>query len=322
MIDTVCLNFPVRLAKDDLSSWGMTRKRCRTGFIVSHDFSVMLVNGAKISYLYFPYIENGLLKVEFSFPTVILGSNVHMIFNIEPAVAQANKMLPNVPGVPALDLWEGIIFRLDVYYDHQVDDLQSYYVKALQDLKYPYRKTLPYTNEGVQYKNGRATTKFYNKEQERNDIGDLVGASFAHGLLRQETTCRKIAVRKLTGNKKPTLRDITIDMLLDALENDLQKLNLLGCSIGTVDTTLVTLTQHCGEVEGIFLYGWLLAKMKHPSKEALEAASMAHPMTIQRRLMKIIEAGVPLTITSSEKPLPPLVIDREMVKSKVNQVHL
>ena len=34
----------------------------------------------------------------------------------------------------------------------------------------------------------------------------------------------------------------------------------------------------------------------------------------KRRLTRITQAGLPLTITTSEEPLPPLVIDRKTVK--------
>ena len=109
--------------------------------------------------------------------------------------------------------------------------------KVMQSLEYSRRRTLPYTSEGVMFKNGQKVTKFYNKEKERMYEKDFEGAQAAQGILRQETGVRKKAIKKLVGKNEPTLRDVNVNLLIDILENDLQELGLLGHSIGIVDTT-------------------------------------------------------------------------------------
>ena len=86
-----------------------------------------------------------------------------------------------VTGIPKVNLWFGILARLDVCYNHKVGELVPYYIDALQSLEYSRRKTGPWTTEGVQYKNKQMSTKFYDKEKES-------GNSEAYGILRQETT--------------------------------------------------------------------------------------------------------------------------------------
>ncbi len=85
---------------------------------------------------------------------------------------------------------------------------------------------------------------------------------------------------------------------MDILENDLQELGLLGHSIGTVDTTVEHLIERYGEIVGLFYYGWLMAKKRTPSEEVKKAATNAHPKTIERRLGKSVDAGLPLTLTT------------------------
>jgi chromatin remodeling complex protein RSC6 len=46
-----------------------------------------------------------------------------------------------------------------------------------------------------------------------------------------------------------------------------------------------------------------------------------HPRTLDRRLKKVMEANLAPTLTKADKPLPPLLIDREDVLNKVAESH-
>jgi hypothetical protein len=225
--------------------------------------------------------------------------------------------LPFVPGIPDLDLWEGVLYRLDVCYNFQVGDLVLWYIKALQYLEYDYRRTRPYNSQGVQFENSQGVLKIYDKERERRDKHDLIGALLAHGYLRLEYEMWRKTIQRLTGEKRPTLRNITVSLLLDVLENELRNLELLGRSIGTVNTTFKVLLEKYGKWEALALISLLTLKMEYPSLELLAGDAGLHPNSINRHIQKkFIENGLPPTLTEYSEPLPPLIIDREFVISQ------
>jgi hypothetical protein len=300
MMDTIGVEFAgIHIYLDILNSWNMFRTGKGNGFVVKYGLTVTISNGATFQFTYFPYVLNGLLKAEFSLPHIVFGNNIQMVFNIERAINLANQKLPSVPGLPSLDLWQGTLCRLDVCY--------------LQPLKFSRRQTRPYTNQGVQYGSGASTLKFYDKERERHDKGDEIGALLACGILRQEVVLRRKAIKKLTGKKQPTLYDITLEMLLDVLERELQQHGLLGHPIGTYDSTLKQLCETYGTDAGFCYFGALAANVEYPSRDTVISDSSMHPRTMDRRLNKVLSAGLTMTMTKAEKPLPALNIDRAWV---------
>lgn len=176
----------------------------------------------------------------------------------------------------------------------------------------------PYSNQGIQWGNKQASLKFYNKERWYAD-NKLPNNPDARGILRLEITLRKGAVKRLTGQKYPSLHDITIEMALDALERELGLLSLLNRSIGTYDSTLSTLCEIYGTDAGFCYFGALAAKVEYPDRNTVVAASGIHPRSLDRRFKKVLAAGLPLTMTKTEEPLPALSIDREMVMEMVKQ---
>ena len=97
----------------------------------------------------------------------------------------------------------------------------------------------------------------------------------------------------MTGKKSPTLRDITIDILLDECEQELAQLGLLNRSIGTYDTALKTLCDNFGTDAGFSYFGALCAKITYPSRETIVTASGIHPRTLDRRIKKVLSADLP-----------------------------
>lgn len=312
MIDTIGLDFNVAIDKSILQSWSKNEQRSRGHLTISHRLTKELSNGAPITYTFYPYVgAQGLLKVEFSLPHVVFGSNIYMIYDIEQAVNQANLLLPNIPGIADLNLWEGILYRLDVCYNHQVENLAECYLQALGKLSYPRRKTITYRLETVAYQNGQVCTKFYDKFKQSGDYR-------AEGILRQETTFRKDAVRRLLSIEKPILRDITIDILLLALENELKNLGLYGRYIAKRNVASETLCNVYGRKKGMYFYGLLCSFNEQPEKESICKTYDMPLQMLNRQLNKITDAGIPLTLSDSDEPLPPLYINRQLIQYEAN----
>jgi hypothetical protein len=312
MIDTLGIQYPFVMEKKDLEGWDYFSPGRNDGFIVWHRITVPTSRGAGVTYTYYPYLNIGsLLKIELSLPHLLFGNNISLVVDLKAGLDEANKLMPFVPGILAFDIWEGELYRIDFCYNHPVGELVSWYVHALQPLEISRRRTLPYTTEGVQYLNKQVSSKFYNKEKESEN-------PLAHGILRQETTLRKAAVKRLTGRKHPTLKDITIEMDLDALENEMRALGIENRRIGTYDTTLKLLCGKYGQYAGLYYFGVLVSKVEFPSVDVILSDSGIHPRSLNRTLKKILEAGSPLTLTRAVHPLPPLIIDRKMVMSQVS----
>ena len=212
-----------------------------------------------------------------------------------------NYLLKDIPHVPTLDLAEGILIRLDMCCNYQVGDLVDDYIKALGYLDYPHRRTKYHRQEGVEFKAKHKTLKFYNKERESR-------RQEAAGILRQEITLMNPKdIQKLVDTKTPRLTDITKEFVIEQLENDLAKLRLLGNSILTYEKARKELCHAHGELAGMYYYAFLISKMDNSKKE-IAADTKLHPRSIDRKLRKVVDVGIPLTLTEKDEPLPPLEI--------------
>jgi hypothetical protein len=154
----------------------------------------------------------------------------------------------------------------------------------------------------VEYRAKHKTTKFYNKQTE-------TGCMEAFGILRQETTLLSNKdIQKMLGKSKPTLLDITPDVIREYLKSDLEKLGLLNNSIGNTDTALERLIGLYGEKAGIYYLGVLNIRMGK-SKKLIQQETGMHPRSLDRQLEKIVDAGIAKTLTDRNEPLPPLRIE-------------
>ena len=256
-----------------------------------------------LKYTYYPlgYDTNPLLTLECSLPKLIYGNNYQMLLSIDRSIEAANKKLANVPHAPILDLAEGVLIRLDMCYNHQVGENVNDYLKPLSNLDYPHRRTKYHRGEGVEFKALHITTKFYNKQHETENAK-------AFGILRQETTLMNgKAIQSILGKKKPKLLDVSRDFVMNYLNNDLKKLTLFENYIGTRSTILKMLCDTYGSDAGFCYLGILVSKMDR-SRKQLALETKTHPRSLDRRLKKIIDARIPLTMTDREEPLPPLII--------------
>jgi len=303
MIDTIRVKFPINPTDEQLKKWTHRKTTAETGTREQYIYNTV-IDETLLRFTYFPFDFKGrpLLSLEMSLPKLIFDNNYQMIDSIDGAVKMANILLDGVPNVPKLDLAEGVLIRLDMCFNHQVGDAVEDYIKAMGNLDYPHRRTKHHRSEGVEYRAKHKTTKFYNKKRESGYIE-------AHGILRQEITLMSPKdIQKLTGKNYPTLLDVSKETIVQNLRDDLEKVGLLGNAILTRNTALKRLCEEHGDDAGIYYFGLLMAKMDKTRKE-IKRQTDTHPRSLDRKLRKIVQTGIPLTVTDREEPLPPLVID-------------
>lgn len=306
MIDTVRLKFPVSPSADQLRSWDRqvrTRATGQTNYRYTLNLKLTL-DAISIRCTHFPldYGGNPLTTIELSLPKVMHGNNFTMLESLDDAIERVNSLLADVEALPPLDISEGVLLRIDPCYNHQVGPLVPDYINAIGHLEYPRRRTKHHKDEGAEFRSKHTTTKFYDKMRECGDRN-------ASGILRQETSylsSKRIA--KLIGKRKPTLSDITPDLVVELLRADLASLKLDGTIIADRDTALERLCAEYGPRAGVYYWGLLKAK-NDSSRRQLRTKTNLHPRTLDRTLKRITEAGIALSFTDSSEPLPPLEIN-------------
>jgi hypothetical protein len=303
MLDTIRVKFPIAPTDEQLKSWTQRITTTPTGTKTVYVYNPV-VDETTLRFTYYPadYSGHPMLTLEFSLPKLIFDNNYQMLGSVDGAVKIANLRLAELPHVPHLDIGEGQLIRLDMCYNHQVGEMVDEYIRALGHLEYPHRRTKYHLGEGTEFRAKHKTTKFYNKEHES-------GYLEAHGILRQEITLIKGKdIQKLLKKSKPTLLDVSYQTVAEELRNDLAKLGLLNHSIANHDTAFDILCDAHGEYAGF--YYWALLKNKTiKSRKRIAKESKMHPRSVDRKLRKIVDAGIPLTLTSQEEPLPPLSIE-------------
>jgi hypothetical protein len=302
MLDTIRVKYPIWPTPEQLQGWTHRVTTTPTGTRETYILNPT-VDQTVLRFTYFPIAYDGkpMMTLELSLPKLILDNNYQMLGSIDGTIKIGNLMLDNIPYVPKLDLAEGILIRLDMCYNHQVGEAVEDYIKAIGNLDYPHRRTKHHRYEGVEFRAKHATTKFYNKERES-------GFAEAHGILRQEITLIDPKdIQKIFG-KRPTLLAVSKEKVIEALQDDLAKVGLLGNSITTRSTALQTLCNTYGQEAGIYYFGLMTSKMDKSKRQLVNETDL-HPRSLDRKLKKIREAGIPLTLTDREEPLPALTID-------------
>jgi len=303
MLDTIRVKFPIYPTDEQLKGWTTRITRTETGERKVYIYNPVL-DETTLRFTYYPtdYSGKPMLTLELSLPKLIFDNNYQMLESVDGTVKMANILLADIPHVPKLDLGEGILIRLDICYNHQVGDAVDDYIRAIGNLDYPHRRTKYHRYEGTEFRAKRKTNKFYNKEHES-------GCLEAHGILSQEITMLNPKdIQKILHKPKPTLLDVSREQVAEELRNDLEKLGLLNNSIADRDTAFDILCETYGELAGF--YYWALLKNKTTkSRKRITKESKMHPRSIDRKLKKIVDAGIPLTLTDREEPLPPLDID-------------
>ena len=318
MLDTIRVKYPISPTPEQLKNW--TKRisiNSMGGIRETYMYNPKITDdNVMVKYTYYPigYDSKPLFTLEVSLPKMIYGTNFRMIGSIDETINISNVLLSDVPHVPILDLAEGLLIRLDICYNHQVGDLVDDYIIAIGNLDYPHRRTKHHRYEGAEFRSKHKTTKFYNKQTE-------IGTPDAYGILRQETTIlRGQNVQKLLGTKKPTLLDITPELVKNQLEDDLKKLRLLDNVITNQDTALKMLCDKYGSDAGIYYFGVLVSRLTKSKKRIANETKM-HPRSLDRRLRNIVDAGIAPTLTDREEPLPPLNINFNHYQSSPSKSH-
>ena len=303
MLDTIRAKFPISPTAFQLDGWRCITTKFADGEKIKYVYNpIIAASSMRFTYLPEAYDGRPMLSLEMSLPKAVFQNNYQMLESIEDTIKIVNSQLAKVRDVPKLDIAEGVLIRLDMCYNHQVGDAVDDYINALGNLDYPHRRTKGHRHEGVEYKAKHKVIKFYNKENESKH-------KEAYGILRQEITLLQGKdIQELIGKKYPTLLDVSTELVANALKNELSKLNLLNNSIATRNTALKTLCEAYGEDAGIYYLGLLVTKQTKSKKQIAEIIKR-HPRSLDRKLKKIRDVGIPTTLTDREEPLPPLTID-------------
>ena len=302
MIDTIAVVFHIHLGMKELEHWKNVHTDEGPGYrFVKYSLNSHIA-GSSIKATYHPPNDKYVaprLKIELSLPYVLYGSNIAQledVAEIEAAAILGNEMIASIPGIPDIDLREGILCRIDLCHNYCRGDMVQDSVKAMFNLDYPKREIRPYPYQGIQFKSEAITTKFYNQYQK-------LCVPEAIGHLRQETTIRNSYIAELMHVQRPTLRDITSEWVDCMLQKDLERLYLDKQTICPLEVAHEKLIDFYRPTVGDRLYGYL--KMRQSVSLDHMLAMGYKKQMIYRNNKKIAQAGVALTCTESVE-LPPL----------------
>jgi len=270
-------------------------------------YSVPIPNKSKVicTYIGQSYSGQPLLTLEFSLPKLLYGNNVQEIADLDAAIFSANEIIAGLPGIPSVDISKGEILRLDIAYNHQVDDNLLSYLDYLSRQTISRRKTRSYLFESTYFANKTVSTVFYDKHKEEK-------LPTAKGILRQEVKyTNKKVIRTLFDAKY--LGELCFPAIKTELEKDLKVLGLNKTVLGDGRQAWKHLVMEHEFYAGSMYYGLLKAKERYPIDE-IEA--IGHHRSINRLIKNAVSSGIAPGFSTSGKDLPPLSIDWDIVNSK------
>ena len=324
MIDTVKLQYNLEIPKEFLRRWvtkssveqltGATSTKHVANIVLNPEDPKFKRVMIKATYFEQSYTGEPLVTIELSVPKLVFGNNYQEVFDLDEAAQIIDKTLVETgyfPDLPSCN--EAKLGRLDACYNHVVADDLPHYLKAIAKLEYPHRRAAEFKYQGVQFKSKHNTAKFYDKgvESRRPE---------AKGLLRQEATIMKTKnIELLFGRKKPTFGNLSIEMLQDVLEKDLDRLKLKDAEILTTDQMLERICCTFGETKrGLEVYGLYKAREER-GKNYLSAISGTNKQKINRRQRQLYDLGIAMATTDGPDCLPPLTIDLKQKGVEMNQ---
>jgi len=311
-IDTVHMKFPIMIPDHLLViPWEQrtarrNNKSLKVWYIRKH-----FINGAKIFMKYYPvgYEGKALLVIEISsLPQFIYGDNLKPITDLPEAIEILNDMFDQLLPDIQIDLGDGILEHIDIFYDHFVGEFVYEHLEAISKLYHPRWSRAVYSNQpkhdrnkgnGIIFKCNDYQCVFYNQELKRG----------AYGLLRQEARLLDTdAITKSTGLSKPTLRGITSNIVFNILKRDLERLGLWKTSISGGNLALDTLMQYYPANKAHRLFYILTVIRDHLMMDKKEIASTLGigTWTLNRSLKEINEAGITPSLIDRDMLLPPL----------------
>jgi hypothetical protein len=317
-IDTVKILYHVPFQEINVEDWlhKSTSKGHKEGEEDMFDFWVFdyfSENKTMIRLKYIPYDWYGhdrdMLFIEFSLPKLVHGCNHQLIGNWESAFDCANRELSKIPGLPPLgDIRDAMLFRLDLCSNLQLEIFVSCYLQVLAKGFYPRRTLHTYLPNGVTFrtKNG-ISTSFYDKAKECGHPG-------ASGILRMEISMRKKnKIVKWLGKKNPTLRDLTLDLIVDLLKKDLVILHLDKPIISEQLEIEVRLSAMYSQRRVRSLLGYWLESKTYTRDQML--ANGYTRQTIHNYEKRLRDADISSLSIHDHIELPPLSIETQNVSN-------
>lgn len=310
MLDTVRLGFQVLLPAKFLDTCFRVKIRTPldapfTGEERCVYHRKFLTDDGKSFYLvYYPQNRKGepdpLVLLEFSLPRIVNGTNIFMVEDLNEALDVTNRTVNSVLDMKEIDLHEGVVYRADLVYNHQVGEDLPFYLKAFANLSYPHHTTIGYET-GVLYKADMGSTKFYGKEWECKDPR-------AHGFWRQERTLRNAQViREATGKRYPTLLDFTPPLIEKLLTEDFERLNVKEQLICDEVAALQLLSDKYDAKKADRLLGFMV-RIQGLTKDQVKGTYGKTLRTVNRNLKEIADAGVSMALIENKRTLPKLVV--------------
>lgn len=303
MIDSIKLVFPMTMTNAQLNGWRKTEREQKNRFVYrEHILEIEIETGAVIKASFSPtkFNKSPGLSLEFSLPKLLTGDNLVQLEDIHEAMEQTNEILGQVEQLPKVNVFAGILTRLDIMFDHNVGNLLPAYIDGLSRLDHPYRKTHPYLRESVYYNSDKTVLKFYDKFAESED-------ERARGLLRQEQSLLDTrTVHKRMGTN--SLAQISPEVIERELNRELQHLRLNEVELASEAAAAIRLVEKYGYYEGLH-YTALRSLNGRVDIEELIPPGAIHHRSLDRHIRKIIDAGIALVSTDYDGFLPPLEVN-------------
>jgi hypothetical protein len=321
VIDTAVFQLPIDLDDTLLKSnkFNFGTDEINNGEIFRRMYMNKLVGGIPFGFTYYPRnprYPRPLFMITTSLSRALHGHNALMLRNdsdIQESASKINLLLRSTfPWLSSISIEDLVLGRVDLCYDHQVGNQKQDYLKILQHLTMPYRKTFPYVEldfpdriklQGVEYRSLKSQNKimFYDKWLEaKNPV--------ARDSLRQE--------KKITGPRNiaqhfgiiepPKLQHITIDKVVQLLEKDLEKLGLKDRQITDMSNSSQMLIDKYGFTKARPLIGHLTLRQSMTREQMIERGATTR--TIQNDEKLILDAGVSTSTTDEYVTLLPLSI--------------
>lgn len=251
--------------------------------------------------------EKPSLNFQVSLPKALFGDNRQMITNTDQvldACEKVNQFLRFNTPFPPVKIEVCPLYRLDLAYNHFVQQDVSSYLFYLRDLFYPRHKSIAYANEGVEFRTKSNRVIFYNKDLER-------GIELPNTILREEVSVRggDDLCRFLKMENVPTLMDITPEMAANKLNHTLDKLGLnqtICCNPIGYQAQLIA---QYGRTKGSNIYHhWI--ELGEYGRDTLLSQGISQ-RTYENWRKEVLQANLPPYSPGLKYPLSPLNVDFE-----------
>lgn len=236
-IDTLKVGFKISLSETDLINWKKNNETIvaevgEKPISKVYHRSYPIGNGSSVSFTYIPMDyqkkEVNLLLIGFhSVPKMLGICNHSQVQDWQKGWDRINHIISNIPFPMEIpDIRDGIIYRIDLSVNFQVGDNVSYFLDILSQRYFPHRDCLIRSGKQVAFSAKEVSVSFYNKYLKCKKVNKC-NYEDAAVILRMEIQIRsKRQAQHWLGSNVPTLRLVTMQGVLERLEQDLITLKL------------------------------------------------------------------------------------------------